>query len=177
MQILMVGLGNPGNTYNNTRHNAGFMCLDQIAQDHDFPAFVSRNSIMATQGKILDHNIVLVKPLVYMNNSGNILPDIIKKLHTDKIIVVHDDIYLKLGEIRIKFAGGNAGHNGLKSIDAHIGKNYWRIRIGIGRPENINISVSDFVLGKFSKEELVIINKKNVEISKNIIEYLDKESS
>lgn len=174
MKCLLIGLGNPGSNYTNTRHNVGFSCIDNIAKMYNFPEFRISSRLEASSGNILNFNITLIKPNTYMNNSGEPLPPIIKKLAPNRVIVIHDDIDLKFGDIRFKFAGGNAGHNGLKSLDAHIGKNYWRIRIGVGRPENPNISIADFVLGRFSREEQVIISKIIYDTSNNIMEYITR---
>lgn len=177
MKSMLVGLGNPGNQYAKTRHNVGFECINTISQIHNFPDFRESKEALISVGNVSDFDIALVKPYTYMNNSGRPLPAIIKKFNPSRIIVIHDDIDLELGRVKFKFAGGNAGHNGLKSIDSFIGKNYWRIRVGIGRPENPNISVADFVLGRFNKEEQLIISKTIYEIANGITEYLATANS
>lgn len=172
-----MGLGNPENQYAKTRHNVGFECINTISKIHNFPDFRENKEALISVGNVSDFDITLVKPYTYMNNSGRALPSIIKKFNPSRIIVIHDDIDLELGRVKFKFAGGNAGHNGLKSIDSFIGRNYWRIRVGIGRPNNPNISVADFVLGRFNKEEQLIISKTIYEIANGITEYLATANS
>lgn len=172
MKYLIIGLGNPENEYKNTRHNIGFHLINQISEKYLFPDFREKNNYYISN-KVIDSNeFFLLKPYSYMNNSGDVLPKVIKSIVPEEVFVIHDDIDLKIGDIRIKFAGGNAGHNGLKSIDAHIGKDYWRIRIGIGRPQDNNISIANFVLGKFSKQENEILYPVIDKISDNFFEIL-----
>jgi PTH1 family peptidyl-tRNA hydrolase len=153
---LIAGLGNPGNKYTFTRHNVGFLVIDEIAKstptlnidNSNFKAIVLKTS-----------NKLLVKPQTFMNKSGeSILPisdyyDILNK----NIIIIHDDLDLSFGSVKFKIGGGNAGHNGLRSIDDNIDKNYIRVRIGIGKPQNKE-DVSCYVLNKFTKDELNQLN-------------------
>jgi PTH1 family peptidyl-tRNA hydrolase len=159
--ILIVGLGNPGKQYSNTRHNVGFMAADLVSDRLSF-AF-SPNSKFNSEiaiGDAFDNKVIIAKPITYMNLSGDAVGSIAHyyKIPLEKIIVIHDDIDLKLGEIRVKRGGGHGGHNGLRSIDGHIGKDYWRIRVGVGRPENKD-DVADYVLTNFSKDERVVIDE------------------
>jgi PTH1 family peptidyl-tRNA hydrolase len=151
---LIVGLGNIGIKYANTRHNIGFMLLDHIAARNG-QAFKGWRSL-AEVCKVGDW--LLAKPLLYMNLSGGPVQSLMHfyKLSLDDLVVVHDDIDLPFMEVRTKRGGGSAGHNGIKSIDQHISNNYWRVRVGVGRPEDKR-SVSDYVLGAFSVEEMKIL--------------------
>lgn len=158
--FLIVGLGNPGREYISTRHNVGFMALDALSREyrlvfHDKSKFNSQLAV----GELNSNSVILCKPETYMNLSGEAVQPVSSyyKISLDKIIVIHDDIDLPLGKIGYKIGGGAGGHNGLKSIDKHLGQNYHRIRIGIGRPEDQAYEISNFVLGKFSPEEELVV--------------------
>jgi len=150
---LIVGLGNIGNEYKNTRHNIGFIAIDKLLSNLNFTTI---NKPIFKGEVFKSGEYFLLKPSTYMNNSGESVEAVknFYKIDNSDIIVIHDDLDLKLGSLKFKKGGGNAGHNGLKSIDKHIGNDYHRIRIGIGRPENRDIPIIDYVLGKFKKEEL-----------------------
>ncbi|AII14222.1 peptidyl-tRNA hydrolase [Campylobacter iguaniorum] len=144
---LLVGLGNPGKEYENTRHNVGFMLADLLLQDGGF------NNVSSTkfQGELFKKgSLLILKPTTFMNLSGNSLKAVNDFYKPDHIIVVHDDLDLKLGAVRFKNGGSSGGHNGIKSIDSLIGNDYDRIRIGIGRSGN---GVISYVLGEFNQEE------------------------
>lgn len=165
--FLIVGLGNPGDKYKNTKHNFGFLTIDQIIQDYKASIKSTKPGYQLFDSKINNSEILLLKPLNYMNLSGGPLLEIknFYKIDLDKIIVLHDDLDLEFGRVRIKIGGGNAGHNGLKDIDNKIGKDYFRLRLGIGRPENKDYEISDYVLSKFSNDQLIEIEKINQKIS------------
>ena len=150
---LLVGLGNPGLKFKKNRHNVGHMTLDMIAKKYNFKKKNYKKFGEVFEGKILNERIYALKPKDYINLSGHSVKKFIDfyKIDIKKLLVIHDDLDLPLGKIKIKIGGGNAGHNGLKSIDELIGKNYKRIRIGIDKPKNIN--VNKFVLGDFKKDE------------------------
>jgi len=155
---LFVGLGNPGDKYKLNRHNVGFMLLDSLAYDYaGFGDFKSKFQGHLAEGRIGVQKVVLLKPQTYMNLSGE---SVIKcaqfyKIPVEKIIVFHDELDINAGEVRVKQGGGNAGHNGLKSMQQHLGSpDFWRVRIGIGRPP-FKGDVSNFVLDDFSKAEQV----------------------
>ena len=172
----IVGLGNPGAQYERNRHNVGFRVIERIAEECSV-AFSKKADFFSeiTSFKNNGRKVVLVKPQTFMNLSGRAV-GIIKtffKVSSDRIFVFHDDIDLKFGQIKIKRGGGSAGHNGLKSIDGIIGNDYWRIRIGVGRPEEKNFEIASYVLGNFSNEEEEIIQKICVNISKNLDLLLD----
>ena len=162
---LIIGLGNPGNKYKKTRHNIGFMVIDEITTNFQFPIFNFKSIFNAEISKkiLKDEKIILVKPQTFMNNSGRAVKAIIDyyKITTEDIIVIHDDIDLNLGEIKIQQNRSSAGHNGVQSIIDSIGtKDFTRIRIGI-KPINqeISIDTEKFVLQKFIKEEKEIIQE------------------
>ena len=167
--FLVAGLGNPGTAYTLTRHNAGFMAVDGIASSHGFQAWHTKKKSVLALGQMSPGQVLLLKPQTFMNASGESLQEVMAfyKIPLDNVWVIHDDIDLPVGEIRIKQGGGNAGHNGLKSIDAHVGKDYHRIRIGIGRPERKEEVVS-WVLSKFSEEEF----KKMQQAFQKVVEKL-----
>jgi peptidyl-tRNA hydrolase, PTH1 family len=159
--LLVCGLGNVGEKYLNTRHNAGFLFLKHLSCAYGFCFKESKN----LQAQSLKHSIdgcevLLMKPTTFMNNSGLAVASVMKyyKIPSESVLIVHDDLDLPLGSVRIKLAGGSAGHNGIKSIDAAIGNNYWRMRIGIGRPLQ-HVEISDYVLEKFSNTELCQVEK------------------
>ncbi len=158
--VLVVGLGNPGTTYARTRHNVGFMALDNLA-GADATWKKEKNALTATM--TLDgHRVILVKPQTYMNNSGLAVVALMAfyKIPLDNLIVIHDDLDLAVGDMRRKIGGGSAGHNGIKSIDAAVGQNYHRIRIGIGHPRQLGLPMSpaDWVLGKFDDAQIAAID-------------------
>ena len=155
--LLFVGLGNKGNEYLNTRHNAGFLALDLLAKYLELP----QNEILKFQSSIFsldfqNQKILCLKPQTYMNLSGRAVLQAMQfyKIAIEDIFVFHDDIDIECGKIKFKIGGGAGGHNGLKSLDETIGKNYTRIRIGVGRPE-FKDDVSDFVLSNFKKDEWI----------------------
>ena len=148
---LFVGLGNPGSQYENTRHNIGFRVIDKLVDDSS-ARDISKTSF---QGKLYrSANSLFLKPTTYMNLSGKSLQTVkhFYKVELDEVIVIHDDIDLPFGALRFKKGGGHGGHNGLKSIDANITKEYLRVRVGVGKPEHRS-QVSDYVLHDFSEEE------------------------
>ncbi len=154
--LLIVGLGNPGNEYKNTRHNVGFMAIDSIApKDANWK---KEKNALTTRVEIDGINVILVKPQTFMNNSGDAVGPLMTfyKIPLENIVVIHDDMDLKLGNMREKVGGSSAGHNGIKSIDNAIGNEYRRIRIGIGHPRDFEsmINPADWVLGKFDAEQL-----------------------
>ena len=152
---LVVGLGNPGNTYKKTRHNVGFMVLDQIAEDFSIALVKQKFDTIFGRGSIDGVSVVLAKPMAFMNRSG---PQVLKiaryyRILSEEMLIVHDDIDLAFGRIKIKEKGGDGGHKGVRSIiDAFAGGGFTRLRIGVGRPE-AGISAVDYVLGKFTLQE------------------------
>lgn len=157
---LFVGLGNPGQRYQNNRHNIGFMALDEIFQRHNFSGWSRKFQGELAEGKLGSEKVLLLKPQTFMNLSGQSVQAAAAfyKIGTEDIIVFHDELDLIPGKVRVKKAGGAGGHNGLKSIDEHLGPDYWRVRLGIGHPGDKDM-VSPYVLGDFFKEESIWVEK------------------
>lgn len=134
---LLVGLGNPGSEYAATRHNIGFMAVDRLVRRHSFPAFKDKFNAQVAEGVIGSEKVILLKPQTYMNESGQavLAACAFYKIKPSDIIVIHDDMDLAAGKVRVKTGGGSGGHNGIKSIDAHIGTDYARVRVGVGKPD------------------------------------------
>ena len=175
--FLICGLGNPGKEYVNTRHNIGFQLIDKLSNFYNFSLFKKDNKKEILKGSINNNVCLLMKPLNFMNLSGKPIQEIINfyKIKKDRLFIIHDDLDLSLGKVKIKFGGGNGGHNGLSSIDEMIGINYYRLRIGIDHP-GIKHQVSNYVLNKFTDLEMdVIVNKLN-KVTKNF-ELLLSDSS
>lgn len=151
---IFVGLGNPGSQYSLNRHNIGFMAIDLIADEHSFPSFKNKFSALVSEGRFGSTKVVLLKPQTYMNLSGRSVAEAMKfyKVPLENLYVFHDDLDLAHGKIKIKQGGGAGGHNGLRSLDQHIGQNYWRIRLGIGHP-GFKDAVSGYVLSNFHKDD------------------------
>ena len=168
--ILFVGLGNPTPDSQNNRHNIGFKIIDAINQNLGLSKQKPKFKGLLTMGNIGDKKVYAIKPLTFMNNSGTCIRELIEyfKIQSSDIIVFHDDLDIEFGKIKAKFGGTDAGHNGIKSLDKFIGKEYSRVRIGIGKPEK-KIKVNDFVLGDFNEEEIIQLE----DISKKIIESLN----
>jgi PTH1 family peptidyl-tRNA hydrolase len=182
---IIVGLGNPGKKFEKTRHNLGFMVLDRFAGKNKFPKFKIKKEFLATvsEKKIGKEKIILAKPQTFMNNSGLAIKRILKKLRTSNIEpltsnlwVIHDDLDLPLGKIKISFGRGSAGHKGVQSIIEEIGtKEFARLRIGIGTTNNKTANNrKDFVLQKFDKKEEKIL-KGVIEMACRAIEMAIKE--
>ena len=150
--MIVFGLGTPGPKYSRSRHTAGFMTVEKLAAHEDLSL---RKRCLLSYKVARKGSLTLVEPLTYMNNSGRIFPRLVKG--EDTVIVIVDNMDLPLGRIRIRQGGGDAGHNGLKSIISHIGKDFLRIYIGIGRPAE-GVSVIDHVLSDFSQEEMVLLD-------------------
>lgn len=175
---LIVGLGNPGEKYQYTRHNIGYMAIDNIvAAQQDYKIKKKFNSIIYET--ILDKNrIILIKPETYMNNSGDAVFQIANfyKIDSKNILVLHDELDIPFGKIRIKSGGGNAGHNGLKSISNKIDNNYTRVRLGIGHPGHKE-RVNGHVMGNFTGSEKEKLNQILNYLTNNIYEILNKKES
>lgn len=178
--LVLVGLGNPETKYSMNRHNVGFMTIDSISKKYAFSPFKSKFQAHITKKQLSDKTVLLVKPQTFMNLSGQSLNQIKKfyKIENNNFIVIHDDLDLKIGDARTKIGGGSGGHNGLKSIDSHIGNDYIRIRIGIDHPGNKDL-VNKYVLSDFNNTDLVLISPLIDNICsnlKNIIENIDNLS-
>jgi len=169
--LVLVGLGNPEAKYKLNRHNVGFMAIDSIVARYKLAPYKTKFQSQLVTKKINDTPIIFSKPQTFMNLSGKSIGNILNfyKLKCENVIVIHDDLDLSVGTVKTKIGGGSGGHNGLKSLDSIIGKNYRRLRIGIGHPGDKNL-VNNYVLGDFSKSENVIINT----LIKNITLNFDK---
>jgi PTH1 family peptidyl-tRNA hydrolase len=152
--LLLVGLGNPGSEYDRNRHNVGFMAVDEIARRHAFGPARRRFQGTVAEGRIGNRKTLILKPTTFMNASGRAVGEAVRfyKLEPLDIVVFHDEIDLVAGKLRVKRGGGVAGHNGLRSIDAHIGRDFRRVRIGVGRPR-LKEDVQRYVLRDFAKAE------------------------
>jgi PTH1 family peptidyl-tRNA hydrolase len=152
--LLFVGLGNPGAKYAHNRHNIGFMLVDEIARRHGFAPWRRRFQGETAEGTLERERIILLKPMTYMNDSGQAVQEASNffKLAPNEITVFHDEIELPPAKVRVKVGGGIAGHNGLRSVSAHVGNDYRRVRIGVGHP-GIKELVYGHVLNDFGKDE------------------------
>ena len=167
--LLLVGLGNPNPNDSNNRHNVGFLVIDAINAKFKLSKQKPKFKGLLTTGKINDQKVFAIKPLTFMNNSGICIKELIEyfKIEVKDVFVFHDDMDIDIGKVKAKIGGSNAGHNGIDSIDKNIGKNYSRVRIGIGRPKKNSTGI-DHVLDNFSADE-----KQNIErVTKNIIDSL-----
>ena len=167
--ILLVGLGNPTPDSNDNRHNIGFKIIDAINQKFGLSKQKPKFKGLLTTGNISNKKVYAIKPLTFMNNSGICIRELIEyfKINVEDVIVFHDDLDIEFTKIKAKFAGSSAGHNGIASIDKFIGKEYSRVRIGIGKPDS-KIEISDFVLTNFTDEEKIKLEK----VIQNIIESM-----
>lgn len=158
--FLIAGLGNPGAKYAHNRHNIGFLAADRLADAFRASPWSKKFQGEVCEARLKDKRLFLLKPHTFMNLSGESVGAAARfyKIEPENVIVFYDELDLPIGKLRVKQAGGNGGHNGLRSIDAHLGKNYWRVRIGIGRPEHKD-AVTNYVLGDFSKAEWEIQDK------------------
>lgn len=172
---LLVGLGNPGKEYAGTRHNIGFMVAEGARESLGLPTFSKKFKGFVSKGKALGREVIVLMPQTYMNLSGDSVRAAVDfyKLKASDVLVVHDELDIPLGEVKFKVGGGDAGHNGLKSITAALGTpDYGRLRVGIGRPEHKS-QVSDHVLSPFSAGEALAASEKVAQLVENLKGLLD----
>ena len=152
--LLTVGLGNPGPQYAYHRHNLGFMALDDIAERHRFGPFRSKFQGQVSEGRLGGDKVLLLKPMTFMNESGRSVGQAMRfyKLTPADVVVIHDELDLEAGKCRVKRGGGAGGHNGLRSIDSHIGQDYWRVRVGVGHPGD-KARVNRHLLNDFAADD------------------------
>ena len=174
--LLLVGLGNPTPDSENNRHNIGFKIIDAINKKFGLSKQKPKFKGLLTTGNVRDQKVYAIKPLTFMNNSGICIRELIEyfKIDAEDVIVFHDDLDVEFGKIKAKFGGSSAGHNGIKSIDKFIGKEYSRVRIGIGKPEN-TMSTSDYVLNDFNEDEKESLKAITSNIIDSISILIDKK--
>ena len=174
MQII-AGLGNPGKKYTQNRHNIGFKILESIAELNNFQPWRKKFHSQITEGHLNSKKVMLIKPETFMNNSGNAIQEVLNfyKLNVANLAVIHDDLDLKIGKVKLKTGGSSAGHNGLKSIDQHVGSGYIRLRVGISRPVN-QAMVAKYVLSDFSDNDNNEIEPLIIKISGQIEKLFNK---
>lgn len=173
MTKLIVGLGNPGKEYNNTRHNIGFMVIDHLVLSRNLKFDKKKFDGIYTEEQFKDEKIIYLKPQRYMNLSGEVVKEFVNyfKILKEDILIISDDVNLPLGKIRLRLHGSSGGHNGLKNIELNLGsQEYKRMRFGIG--SNNNHDMKDYVLGHFNKDEIDLLNStfiKSDEILSNFL--------
>jgi PTH1 family peptidyl-tRNA hydrolase len=174
---LLVGLGNPGKEYENTRHNVGFLCLDEfVTKTDEMEDWVQKKDLkcLISTGRIGDTRVIAMKPTTFMNLSGEAVQAVINfyKIDPTRMAVIHDELDIDFGQIRLRVGGSSAGHNGIKSITDRIGETYGRIRIGVGPKTPAKIKAEDFVLQKFSEAEQAQLPNLTREVTSILSEYL-----
>ena len=174
--LLLVGLGNPTPDSENNRHNVGFKIIDSINKKFSLSKQKPKFKGLLTTGNVSDQKIYAIKPLTFMNNSGICIRELIEyfKIDAEDVIVFHDDLDVEFGKIKAKFGGSSAGHNGIASIDKFIGKDYSRVRVGIGKPK-VNMEISDYVLQNFDEDEMTGSEKVTNDITDSISILVDKK--
>ncbi|MDA8547976.1 aminoacyl-tRNA hydrolase [Candidatus Pelagibacter sp.] len=174
--LLFVGLGNPTPDSENNRHNVGFKIIDAINKKFGLSKQKPKFKGLLTTGNIEGEKVYAIKPLTFMNNSGICIRELLEyfKFDAEDVVVFHDDLDVEFGKIKAKFGGSSAGHNGIASIDKFIGKDYSRVRIGIGKPQT-PIEIADYVLQNFDEDELAGINKISENITDSIGDLIKKK--
>lgn len=158
--LLIAGLGNPGQRYAANRHNLGFLVVDEIVRRHGFGPWRRRFQAEVAEGRLADQKVLCLKPQTFMNRSGQAIGEALNffKLAPESLFVLHDEIDLAPGKLRVKRGGGPGGHNGLRSIDDHVGRDYWRVRLGVGHPGDKDL-VHGYVLRDFAKQDQAWLEK------------------
>jgi PTH1 family peptidyl-tRNA hydrolase len=175
--VLVAGLGNPGKEYEQTRHNAGFMCIDEfVAKTDEMEDWIRKKDLkcLMSTGKVGDSRVIAVKPATFMNLSGEAVQAALNfyKVDPARVVVIHDELDIDFGQIRLRTGGSDAGHNGVKSVTQHIGEDYGRIRIGVGPKQPAAIKSEDFVLQKFSAAQQEQLPDMRREVVAILNEYL-----
>jgi peptidyl-tRNA hydrolase, PTH1 family len=174
---LVVGLGNPGREYDDTRHNIGFACVDRLAaQFSEFEPWTNRKDLKChlTTGRLGETRVIIIKPTTFMNVSGEAVQAVAAfyKLSPANTIIVHDELDIAFGQVRLRTGGSSAGHNGLKSVIQHFGEQFGRVRIGVGPKQPAAIDSADFVLQKFTAEQQAQLPNLYQEITAILTEYI-----
>ena len=175
--FLIVGLGNPGKEYENSRHNIGFKVIDNIASEYNIDINRQKFKGMCGEGFIENTKVILLKPTTYMNLSGESIREVADfyKLSNKEVIVIYDDISLNVGRLRIRDKGSAGGHNGIKSIIAHLGTDVFpRIKVGVGQP---NVDLVKYVLGNFTKEEMEVLSESIDASTKAVMEMIKNDTT
>lgn len=175
--FLIVGLGNPGKEYENTRHNIGFKVIDNIASEYNIDINRQKFKGICGEGFIENQKVILLKPTTYMNLSGESIREVVDfyKLSNEEVIVIYDDISLNVGRLRIRDKGSAGGHNGIKSIIAHLGTDVFpRIKVGVGQP---NVDLVKYVLGNFTKEEMEVLSESIDASTKAVREMIKNDTT
>jgi PTH1 family peptidyl-tRNA hydrolase len=175
--LLIVGLGNPGKEYELTRHNAGFMAIESfVAKTDDMEDWMAKKDLkcLVSGGLLGDSHVIAMKPTTYMNLSGEAVQAVVNfyKISPDHILVIHDELDIDFGQIRLRQGGSSAGHNGIKSVTQQIGEDYGRVRIGVGPKKPARMASEDFVLQKFSAEQLAQLPNMTQEVNAILTEYI-----
>ena len=175
--ILLVGLGNPGKEYETTRHNAGFIALDRfVEKTSEMEGWIEKKDFKCalSAGTLGESRVIAMKPTTFMNLSGEAVQAVAAfyKISPGSIAVIHDDIDIDFGQIRLRQGGSSAGHNGIKSVTQHIGEDYGRVRIGVGPKQPEQIASEDFVLQKFSESEQAQLANMGQEVNAVLTEYI-----
>jgi PTH1 family peptidyl-tRNA hydrolase len=175
--VILVGLGNPEKKYDLTRHNVGFLCLDNfVAKTDEMATWIQKKDLKAlvSTGKLGDKQVIAIKPTTFMNLSGEAVQAVANfyNIVPNDIVVIHDELDIDFGQIRLRVGGSSAGHNGIKSVSQHISEDYGRIRIGVGPKHPARIKSEDFVLQKFSSEEQAQLSNLAKEVNAILSEYI-----
>jgi PTH1 family peptidyl-tRNA hydrolase len=175
--ILMVGLGNIGKEYEMTRHNVGFICLDEFVEKTEgMEDWVEKKDLkcLVSSGRVGDSRVLAIKPTTFMNLSGEAVQAVVHfyKIQLENIVILHDELDVDFGQIRVRMGGSSAGHNGIKSISQYLDENYGRLRIGIGPKKPARIRSEDFVLQKFSSDEQEQLPNLKREVNAILTEYI-----
>ncbi len=176
-RVIIAGLGNPGKEYARHRHNVGFMCLDDFTEANDeMGDWIDKKDLKChlSQGQIAGFGVLAIKPTTFMNDSGQAIEAVAHfyKVPLEQILVIHDELDINFGQIRLRTGGSDAGHNGIKSVTQHIGENYGRVRVGVGPKQPEQIPSEKFVLQDFSAEEQAQLPDLTREVTAIINEYL-----
>jgi PTH1 family peptidyl-tRNA hydrolase len=173
--VLLVGLGNPGKEYDGTRHNIGFACIDAFTNANDFSIWIEKKDMKChmASATLGDTRVIAIKPTTFMNLSGSAVQAVAHfyKIPPENIVVVHDELDITFGQVRLRSGGSAAGHNGLKSVIGAIGEGFGRVRIGIGPKEPEQMDSADFVLQKFSKDQQSHMGELTREVSAILSEF------
>ncbi len=178
--VLIVGLGNEGKEYDDTRHNIGFACIDTLAASQGIEGWAHKKDLKSevATGNVGDTRVILCKPTTMMNLSGTAMQAVAHfyKIEVSQIVVVHDELDIDFGQIRTRMGGSDAGHNGIKSLIEHLGENFGRVRVGVGPKTPAQMDSADFVLGKFNTEEQTQIKNLLQESTAILTEFIHSQN-